>query len=64
MNKLSSNIIKDNKNVKKQPVFSEEKAFLIRVYNNTKAEIKRSNTYIAALNHNLKSIKILLKKVK
>ena len=58
------NVIKNNKNIKKQPVFSEEKAFLIHLYNNTKAEIKKANKYLAAFNHNLKIIKILLSKVK
>lgn len=62
--KVISNIIKGNKTNVKQPIFSAERVFLINSYNNTIAEIKKANIYLAALNHNLKSIKSLLNKVK
>ena len=65
MNKLNSNIIKPNKfSAKKPPIISEEKGFLLALRDNTKAQIKKTNTFLAACNHNLKLIKNLLSKVK
>jgi septin family protein len=52
-----------NKSAKK-PEISEEKEYLIRLYNNTKAEIKKVNQYLSALNHDIKTIKKLLEDVK
>ena len=56
-----------NKTVKKapeKPKISEEKEYLIKLYNNNKDEIKKVNHYLSALNHDIKIIKKLLEDVK
>lgn len=53
-----------NKSVEKAPEISERKKFLINLYNNYKAELKKVNQYLTSLNHNLKIVKILLKEEK
>ena len=56
-----------NKNQNKapeKPKISEEKQFLMKLYNNNKTEIKKVNEYLSVLNHNIKIIKKLLEDVK
>lgn len=56
-------VIKKSENqAKNGPKLSENKQFLVNLYNNTKLEIKKVNSYLANLNHNLKIIKNLIKK--
>ena len=45
-------------------VISEEKEYLIKLYNTNKDEIKKVNHYLQLLNHNIKIIKRLLENVK
>lgn len=47
-----------------KPNFSENKAFLIRMCDKQKAEIKKVNGYLNALNKSLRIIKSLLDEVK
>ena len=58
-------VIKNSRNqAKKGEKLSENKQFLVNLYDNTKLEIKKVNSYLANLNHRLRIIKELFKEVK
>ena len=59
--KVIRNIIRTGKNV---PTISENSAFLLNSINIAKVEIKKVNSYLAQLNHNLKILKQIQKEVK
>lgn len=52
-----------NKSAKK-PEISEEKEFLVKLFEGNKLEIKKIHNYLAAINHNQKIIKKLIEGVK
>ena len=60
-----SKVSKNSQNQsKKGEKLSENKQFLVNLYDNTKLEIKKANSYLANLNHNLKIIRKLFEEVK
>jgi len=54
----------NKKAIAKKPEISEEKEFLLSLFENNKLEIKKVNKYLHHLNHNNKIIKQIIEKVK
>jgi len=52
-----------NKSQDNIPKISENKQFLLELYNNSKNEIKKVNAYLNQLHHNQKIIKQLINEV-
>ncbi|KKL90522.1 hypothetical protein LCGC14_1903800 [marine sediment metagenome] len=67
MNKNANKNIRNNKFNKNKLIIediSENKKFLINIYNNNKVEIKKVKQYLNNLNHNQKIIKEIINEVK